>query len=178
MILTYDTFHYILQRQKLLDRAFEKHSRWTPTFADRCLALQLEKGEFLNEFHNQVKWWKHKENNLSDIAKEGMDAWHFAAQLVYTEAEHLPTIQRKAHYKTAYNQIFDIVQSHRKTLNKIPQDKQLRKLIDFLANANSWTNIIALITLILEGLGFDDEDMKETYDEMNAKNYERIAQGY
>lgn len=178
MILTYETFLYILERQKQLDKAFAKNSRWEPTFNDRCLALHLEKGEFINEFNQEVKWWKHKPNNLDNILSEGMDAWHFAAQLVYTEAIYVIKSGQQEHYKNAYNQIFGIIKNHRKQLAHVPSDQQARHLVELLAFANSWTNIIALITLILEGLGFDDEDMKEAYDQMNAKNYERIESGY
>lgn len=174
MLLTFETFEYIVEQQKKLDRFFSKKSRWVPNDRDRQMAIIGERGEWYNEFTDEIRWWKHKENNSKNIIDECMDAWHFGASIVYQDFQD--TAPQRV---TLYGMIADEAERYRKKLEKFKEKERPKELLWFHGTeANNWIRILALQTLLLEILGYTNEQMKISYDEMNKKNYERIAQGY
>lgn len=174
MLLSFKTFEYIVEQQKKLDRFFSEHSRWVPDARDRQMAIIGERGELYNEFTHEVRWWKHKDNSSKNIIDECMDAWHFGASIVYQDFQD--TAPQRV---TLYGMISDEVERYRRKLEPFPEEERVKELLWFHGTeANDWIRILAIQTLFLELLDFEDQDMKLSYDEMNKKNYERIAQGY
>jgi dUTPase len=174
MILTLDTFHYIVEKQKILDAAFLPNSRWLPNFEDRELALAGERGEFLNEFTDEIRWWKHKENDSTNIIDECLDAWLFGSQIIYSDFVDTEEQREKLYEMIAK----DVERFTEKVADKRP-DKRLRAMLPILAfRANNWIAILAAETYMLELMGYTDADMRESHHRVTKKNFERIASGY
>lgn len=174
MLMSRETFEYIVERQKELDKAFLGNARWMPNYTHRELAIIAERGEFFNEFANEIKWWKHKENNVKNILNECIDAWHFGAQFVYQDFEDTEHQRSKL-----YDMISDEVERYREKVKDAEEHLKVHALLPILGKrANDWISILAVETLILELMHYTDDDMRQSYDDMNAKNYQRIAQGY
>lgn len=174
MLMTFAVFEYIVEQQKKLDRFFSKKSRWVPDARDRQMAIIGERGEWYNEFTDEIRWWKHTENSSKNIIDECMDAWHFGASIVYQDFQDTAP-QRFV----LYGMIADEVELYRGKIAHYPEKERVKELLWLHGTeANNWLRILGIQTLLLEMLGYTNQDMKESYDEMNKKNYERIAQGY
>lgn len=174
MLMSFETFEYIIEQQKKLDRFFSENSRWVPDARDRQMAIIGERGEWYNEFTDEIRWWKHKENDAKNIIDECMDAWHFGASIVYQDFQD--TSSQRA---ILYGMITDEAERYRNKLEKFPEENRIKELLWYHGTeANNWIRILAIQTLLLEMLEYTDKDMRKSYDDMNAKNYQRIAQGY
>lgn len=172
MKVTYETYSFIVNKQKILDAAFLPVSRWLPDEDDRHLALQVEKGEFLKEFQVEIKWWKQiHENKRASIIDEYIDLWHFVAGMILTET-------KKEDFDGIYFEIRSIVNREKEFLKYIPKERKLKTLLIRLSNANNRYNMLGIATLIIEMLGFTDQDVKAAYIAKNKVNFERIAAGY
>lgn len=171
MIVKYETYSYIVNKQKILDAAFLPVARWQPNFDDRHLSLQVEKGEFIKEFQKVYKWWKRTaENNVPEILNEYIDLWHFVAGIILTE--------HAADFDGIYFEIRETVEREHEFLKHFDEEFHLKQLLIRVADANYYLNMLGIATAIIEKLGFTDQQIKEAYDIKNAENFERIAAGY
>lgn len=172
MIVKYETYSYIVNKQKILDAAFLPIARWNPNRNDRDLALQVEKGEFIKNFEKVYKWWKRTaENDVPEILNEYIDLWHFAAGIILTEDQ--------SDFDGKFFAIREIVEREHEFLKFIETDTdQMRQLLLRAANANNYINLLGIATALIEKLGFTDQQIRTAYDVKNAENFERIAAGY
>lgn len=174
MILRKDTWYYIIEQQKVLDEAFMTKAKWSPDARDRKTALRIEVCEFANEFPEQLKWWKHKENDIGRILDEYVDILHFIAGVVLDMGEQSTlslTFGISSPRDRAFTKVLNRNHKSWKTLTT-------KYLLQELVKTKEVYTAVALATYILEREGFTDEDIREAYDLKNAKNFERIAAGY
>lgn len=178
MILNKETWRYIVEKQKLLDNAFMVKAKWKPDGRDRKTALRIEVCEFANEFPEKLKWWKHKDNDLSKVLDEYVDILHFMAGItldkdtISTEfAIYLPLVGLESQTLKTYKKIEsrDFKDYEKYTVKWLLQE---------LVKTKKVHTAVALATYILEREGFTDEDIRKAYDQKNAENFERIEAGY
>lgn len=176
MILSQQSWDYFCLKQEQLDAAFMAKAKWNPSSSDRKLAYRVEKAEFVNEFPEQVKWWKHKENDSERILNELGDMIHFIAG--YSNARMS---------KGVFSQFFRGIDKRNEYVHlKNQHDKyrrkwekyNTRKLLKVLIKTNNLYKSFVLGLYILESLGFTEEQLRQAYDQKNAENFERIASNY
>ena len=178
MILSRETWAYIVDKQKVLDEAFMIKAKWKPDGRDRKTALRIEICEFANEFPEKLKWWKHKEDDLAKILDEYVDILHFMAGITLDKNKLLPVFEPLAY-------LAGMKPPHAETYDKIEQrdykdyEKYTTKwLLQELVKTKKVHTAVALATYILEREGFEDKDIRSAYDMKNKENFERIEAGY
>jgi len=172
MVLKYETYNFIVEKQKILDAAFLPVSRWIPDADDRHLALQVEKGEFLKEFQKEIKWWKQNAvNKPISILDEYIDLWHFVAGMILTDTE-------PKEREEIYSKIRNVTRENLVFAKHTTQKNRIKLLLNLLSNANNRYNMLGIATAIITLLGYTDEQIKAQYIAKNKVNFERIANGY
>lgn len=164
MILDKPFWNYILEKQAILDEAFMKDPVFFPNDRYRNFAGLVEVDEFVKEFVESYKWWSRKPNDYDAIAIEFVDILHFMAGLAIAErAEHfyyngIWTAYAKRVDRYSFKPVFDILEELR-AVKKLEEG-------------------VGIAIILMERIGFDTESLKVAYDEKNAENFKRIAEGY
>lgn len=164
MILSEKSWNYFCEKQAELDEAFMDNARWKPTLKDRETAFLVEKGEFVNEFVRELRWWKHKWNDRDRIMDEFADTIHFIAGIENTQ-------YNKA---TSFNAIGSIYRHKVESWNVTG----MRSLLQQLIRLNNVHESFALSLYILKANCFTEADILQAYDSKNEENFRRIASGY
>ena len=178
MILSKETWQYIVEKQKVLDEAFMVKAKWKPDGRDRKTALRIEICEFANEFPEKLKWWKHKEDDLVKILDEYVDILHFMAGVTLDKGTLNPTFEpfaRMAGIKPPHEDTYEKIESR---VYKDYEKYTTKWLLQELVKTKKVHTAVALATYILEREGFDDKDIRNAYDTKNKENFERIEAGY
>lgn len=164
MILSEQTWNYFCEKQAELDAAFMNNARWVPTLKDRKTAFLVEKGEFVNEFVHELRWWKHKWNDRERILDEFADTIHFIAGISNEYRKRGEVFKQingmYRHNHAGWGVTF------------------VRNLLNHLIESTDIYHSFALSLYILEINGFKEEDILKAYDAKNAVNFQRIAEGY
>lgn len=148
------------EMQAKLDDAILKEHKFEYSLENSRLALIDELGETNHENKGNWCWWKYTQKPVDRDAllEELADAWHFALSIDNHENNGLMpdtlfrgTINKYENFSTS------IVMSW--TISKI-------------------TNILPLMAVLTQKLGFRIEDVYAAYMEKNKENYGRLASGY
>lgn len=164
MILTLEMWEYFCEKQKVLDAAFMDNARWQPALKDRETAFLVEKGEFVNEFVRELRWWKHKWNDRDRILDEFADTIHFITGIENTQFEQ--------------GESFDAIGSFYRHNVESWDVTTMRTLLQHLIRSDNVHESFALSLYILKASGFTEEDIERAYNEKNKVNFNRIAEGY
>lgn len=171
LILSLDTLEAICQKQVTLDEsicasrgitadefAHDLHSK-------RYVALLVEAGEMINETKT-FKYWSNKRMDPTKTLEEAVDWLHFYCSLLMTDYPK----------KTPRAIEYDRAQFDRQTF--VLQNETLDYLYINLLQANDTSKMLAAWSLILEQLGYTEEDVLSMYEQKSSTNYVRIAEGY
>lgn len=163
---------YLLTQQERLDSSMRdtheiKKRHWLENMnKEHTIALNVEKHEFINEAHQAWKYWKKKPMNTTLILEEAVDVIHFVILIL-----NKPSINPEKTAKETTNWIM--------TAEPLVDRNAVKDAIyDLSHRSNHPRQILVLVLQILDYYGFDVMDILNAYKKKNAKNFERMAEGY
>lgn len=133
---------------------------------EHTIALNVEKHEFINEAYQTWKYWKNKPMDMTKVLEEAIDVIHFVMLLL-----NKPSINVE---KTAKDTANWIVAHY--TLDDRNEVKD--KIFSLSEQYNNPHQTLVIVLQILDYYGFDVMDILRAYKEKNAKNFERMVEGY
>lgn len=170
LIVSFATLQDICAKQVLLDRSICEPRGITPhefkyeLHTKREVSLLVEAGEMINETKT-FKYWSNKRMDPEKVLEEAIDWLHFYCSLLMTD--YKPT-QHQHQYDLA---VFD-----RQTFYR--SGETLDRLYLELFKSDRGHRTLAAWSLILEHLGYTEEDIVRMYELKNHENYKRILEAY
>lgn len=161
--------------QEKLDQSINKVRSFNGNLIDeKVLALQVELGELAQEW-GLFKFWKEKPVTKSreNMLEEYVDVFHFILSLIVERLEVYPSLRNLV-----------IEYPEEQTSNN---PKSVVKLFNALFENTSYMidsypfNYKALLRIFFKlgfALGFDFDEVTHAYIRKNAKNHERLQNGY
>jgi len=171
LIISQSTLEVICEKQVLLDHSICESRGITPDefaydlHSKRYVALLVEAGEMINETKT-FKYWSNKRMDPKKLLEEAIDWLHFYCSLLMTDYPK----------KTPRAIEYDRAQFDRQTF--VLQNETFDYLYINLLQAGDTSKMLAAWSLILEQLGYTEEDILNMYERKNSTNYVRIAEGY
>lgn len=163
---------YLLTQQEKLDSSMRdthgiKKRHWLENMdKEHAIALNVEKHEFINEAHQTWKYWKKKPMEMSKVLEEAIDVIHFCMLLINKPSINIEkTATDTAYWIMAHDSLED-------------RNEVKDKIFSLSRQYNKPERTLVIVLQILDYYGFDVMDILNAYKKKNAKNFERILEGY
>ena len=170
-LLTVSDIEYLRMQQSKLDGdIIEKsgitHDEWMYDFKEKHhLALKVEVHEFINECHDQFKYWKKKPINKECIIDEAVDVLHFVCLHWNKGSKSSDEIHEDVAYRL-------------KLANEGLHKGSTEQKLATLSTLEDKDSILAFTLSVLDDYNFTVKDIIEQYKRKNAINFERLEEGY
>ena len=163
---------YLLTQQEKLDSSMRdthgiKKRHWLENMdKEHAIALNVEKHEFINEAYQTWKYWKKKPMNTALILEEAIDVIHFVMLILNKPSIN---VEKTAKDTAAWIMAHDSLEDRNEVKDKI---------FSLSRQYNNPERTLVIVLQILDYYGFDVLDILNAYKKKNAKNFERILEGY
>lgn len=178
-ILTLPVFKHLAARQAGLDAKIKTKNSVSDLPLKRIeLYYRIELAECLNELKGEFKHWSNKPMNREPFIEELVDSLHFL--LSYTNHVIEGNSFFELSLETEYDQLSDFYYGYEHDNGGADSLKGVMDAWEFAADSISGASVyrsFAILLHLAERLGYNEQDIIETYNRKNEINHERSDSG-